>query len=137
MCVAIASRRLPVYQLIKNQPSPPVEESSALRWLRKDYDLAIRHLPEKDLLATCQSIGELYLRLEIFSDALAYQGHKKLVPYKIVSKEGKPYVKVKIKDGETKFFSHEEITAMIMTKMKETVEALLEKKIKDAVITVP
>ncbi|CAN1837700.1 Luminal-binding protein 5 [Linum perenne] len=43
----------------------------------------------------------------------------------------------KIEDGETKFFSPEEISAMIMTKMKETAEALLKKKIKDAVITVP
>ncbi|CAN1837706.1 Luminal-binding protein 5 [Linum perenne] len=44
---------------------------------------------------------------------------------------------VKMKDGETKFFSPEEISAMIMTKMKETAEALLKKKIKDAVVTVP
>ncbi|CAN1346635.1 Luminal-binding protein 4 [Linum perenne] len=65
------------------------------------------------------------------------QRHMKLVPYKIVSKEGKPYIEVKIEDGETKFFSPEEISAMIMTKMKETAEALLKKKIKDAVITVP
>ncbi|CAN1837699.1 Luminal-binding protein 4 [Linum perenne] len=65
------------------------------------------------------------------------QRHMKLVPYKIVSKEGKLYIEVKIEDGETKFFSPEEISAMIMTKMKETAEALLKKKIKDAVITVP
>ncbi|CAN1171556.1 Luminal-binding protein 4 [Linum perenne] len=65
------------------------------------------------------------------------QRHMKLVPYKIVSKEGKSYIEVKIKDGETKFFSPEEITAMIMTKMKETVEALLKKKINDAVVTIP
>ncbi|CAN1298605.1 Protein TONSOKU [Linum perenne] len=49
------------------------EYVEALRWLRKDYDISVRYLPEKDLLATCQSIGELYLRLENFSDALFYQ----------------------------------------------------------------
>ncbi|CAL1373979.1 unnamed protein product [Linum trigynum] len=49
------------------------EYVEALRWLRKDYDISVRYLPEKDLLATCQSIGELYLRLENFSDALVYQ----------------------------------------------------------------
>ncbi|CAN1305981.1 Protein TONSOKU [Linum perenne] len=49
------------------------EYVEALRWLRKDYDVSVRYLPEKDLLATCQSIGELYLRLENFSDALVYQ----------------------------------------------------------------
>ncbi|KAL0317977.1 UNVERIFIED_CONTAM: Luminal-binding protein 4 [Sesamum angustifolium] len=61
----------------------------------------------------------------------------KLVPYKIVNKDGKPYIEVKIKDGETKVFSPEEVSAMILTKMKETAEAYLGKKIKDAVVTVP
>ncbi|PKA55769.1 Luminal-binding protein 5 [Apostasia shenzhenica] len=61
----------------------------------------------------------------------------KLVPYKIVNKDGKPYIQVKIKDGETKVFSPEEISAMVLTKMKETAEAYLGKKIKDAVVTVP
>ncbi|KAF6155338.1 hypothetical protein GIB67_019864 [Kingdonia uniflora] len=61
----------------------------------------------------------------------------KLVPYKIVNKEGKPYIQIKMKDGETKVFSPEEVSAMILTKMKETAEAFLGKKIKDVVVTVP
>lgn len=65
------------------------------------------------------------------------QRDMKLVPYKIVNKDGKPYIQVKIKDGETKVFSPEEISAMILTKMKETAEAFLGKTIKDAVVTVP
>ncbi|KAJ0824265.1 putative Heat shock protein 70 family [Helianthus annuus] len=65
------------------------------------------------------------------------QRDMKLVPYKIVNKDGKPYIQVKLKDGETKVFSPEEISAMILTKMKETAEAFLGKKIKDAVVTVP
>lgn len=65
------------------------------------------------------------------------QRDMKLVPYKIVSKDGKPYIQVKIKDGEVKVFSPEEISAMILTKMKETAEAFLGKTIKDAVVTVP
>ncbi|KAG6753644.1 hypothetical protein POTOM_041634 [Populus tomentosa] len=65
------------------------------------------------------------------------QKDMKLFPYKIVNKDGKPYIEVKIKDGETKVFSPEEISAMVITKMKETAEAFLGKKIKDAVITVP
>ncbi|RWW51861.1 hypothetical protein BHE74_00041761, partial [Ensete ventricosum] len=65
------------------------------------------------------------------------QKDMKLVPYIIVNKDGKPYIQVKIKDGEVKVFSPEEISAMILTKMKETAEAFLGKKIKDAVVTVP
>ncbi|KAJ4828428.1 Luminal-binding protein 5 [Turnera subulata] len=65
------------------------------------------------------------------------QSVMKFVPYKIVNKEGKPYIEVKMKDGKTKAFSPEEISAMVLTKMKETAEAYLGKKIKDAVVTVP
>ncbi|KVH91786.1 Heat shock protein 70, conserved site-containing protein [Cynara cardunculus var. scolymus] len=65
------------------------------------------------------------------------QRDMKLVPYKIVNKDGKPYIQVKLKDGETKVFSPEEISAMILVKMKETAEAFLGKTIKDAVVTVP
>ncbi|KAM7530714.1 hypothetical protein LguiB_034124 [Lonicera macranthoides] len=65
------------------------------------------------------------------------QGDMKMLPYKIVDKEGKPYIEVKIKDGEVKVFSPEEISAMILGKMKETAESYLGKKIKDAVITAP
>ena len=61
----------------------------------------------------------------------------KLVPCKIVNKDGKPYIQVKIKDSKVKVFSLEEISAMVLTKMKETAEAFLGKKIKDAVVTVP
>ncbi|KAE8702662.1 Mediator of RNA polymerase II transcription subunit 37a [Hibiscus syriacus] len=64
------------------------------------------------------------------------QRDTKFLPYKVVNKDGKPYIQVKVK-GETKVFSPEEISAMILTKMKETAEAYLGKKMKDAVITVP
>ncbi|RRT40033.1 hypothetical protein B296_00040597 [Ensete ventricosum] len=74
--------------------------------------------------------------LDRFNDP-EVQRDVKLLPYKIVGKDGKPYIQVKIKDGETKVFSPEEISAMILTKMKETAEAFLGKKIKDAVVTVP
>ncbi|KAJ4778277.1 heat shock protein 70 [Rhynchospora pubera] len=72
----------------------------------------------------------------LFGDKVV-QRDRKLLPYNIVNKEGKPYIEVKIRDGEVKVFSPEEISAMILTKMKETAEAYLGKKIKNAVITVP
>merc|ERR1719271_1260618 len=66
------------------------------------------------------------------------QKDKKLVSYNIVSKEGKPYVSVEMKEGEkAKVFSPEEISAMILTKMKETAEAFLGKTVKNAVVTMP
>ncbi|XP_025985410.1 protein TONSOKU-like isoform X3 [Glycine soja] len=49
------------------------EYVQALKWLRIDYEISLKHLPEKHLLPTCQSLGEMYLRLEHFSDALIYQ----------------------------------------------------------------
>ncbi|CAL5360276.1 unnamed protein product [Camellia sinensis] len=62
----------------------------------------------------------------------------KLVPYKIVNKDGKPYIEFKIKDGEAKVFTPEGVSAMILIKMKETVRhSLGRKSIKDAVVTVP
>jgi len=64
------------------------------------------------------------------------QRDKKLYPYRIVEKEGKPYIQVTWK-GEEKTFSPEEISAMILTKMKETAEAYLGRKVENAVVTCP
>ncbi|KAF8411665.1 hypothetical protein HHK36_004223 [Tetracentron sinense] len=49
------------------------EYVEALKWLRIDYEVSVKYLPEKQLLPTCQSLGEVYLRLEYFKDALIYQ----------------------------------------------------------------
>ncbi|KAK7247552.1 hypothetical protein RIF29_42437 [Crotalaria pallida] len=49
------------------------EYIESLKWLRIDYEVSHKYLPEKDLLPTCQSLGEIYLRLRYFSDALIYQ----------------------------------------------------------------
>lgn len=64
------------------------------------------------------------------------QADVKLWPFKVVNKNSRPYVQVEVK-GDKKTFSPEEISAMILTKMKETAEAFLGKKVKNAVVTVP
>jgi len=59
-----------------------------------------------------------------------------MFPFKVVNKESKPCIEVDLKDGP-KIFQAEEISAMVLTKMKETAEAYLGKEIKNAVVTVP
>ena len=71
-----------------------------------------------------------------FSDS-AVQQDMKHFSYTVVKKDGdKPYIQVKFK-GETKFFAPEEISAMVLTKMKDVAESYLSKKIKAAIVTVP
>jgi heat shock protein 1/8 len=58
-------------------------------------------------------------------------------PFQVIAKEGgKPHVQVEFK-GEQKTFSPEEVSAMILTKMKEIAESYLGTAVTDAVITVP
>ena len=71
-----------------------------------------------------------------FGDA-TIQADMKHWPFKVVPREGdKPFIEVEYM-GETKTFSPEEISAMVLTKMRETAEAYLGRKVKDAVVTVP
>ena len=64
------------------------------------------------------------------------QKDAKLWPFEVINDNSKPKVKVEYK-YEEKVFSPEEISSMVLTKMKETAEAYLGQPIKDAVITVP
>ncbi|XP_074654490.1 LOW QUALITY PROTEIN: heat shock 70 kDa protein-like [Tubulanus polymorphus] len=67
----------------------------------------------------------------------AVQKDVKHWPFKVRSDNaGKPVVEVEFK-GETKKFSPQEVSSMVLTKMKETAEAFLGQRVADAVITVP
>jgi len=70
-----------------------------------------------------------------FGDA-EVQSDLKHFPFKVIDKTGKPIVQVEYR-GETKEFSPEEISSMVLTKMKETAEAYLGGTINNAVVTVP
>merc|ERR1711953_114406 len=62
----------------------------------------------------------------------------KFYPFKVIEKSTKPHVKVETgADKGEKTFAPEEISAMVLGKMKETVEAYLGKKVTHAVVTVP
>jgi heat shock protein 5 len=85
--------------------------------------------PENTLFDVKRIIGRSFNDPEVQRD-------KKLYPYEIVEKDGKPFVRVKVK-GEAKVFAPEEISAMVLTKMKETAEAFLGRKVTNAVVTCP
>jgi len=64
------------------------------------------------------------------------QADMKHWPFKVVDNDGKPSLEVEYR-CETKKFTPEEISAMILTKMKDTAEAFLGRVVVDAVVTVP
>ena len=61
----------------------------------------------------------------------------KYFPFKVIDRNSKPHIKVDTSTGEEKVFAAEEISAMVLIKMKETAEAYLGKKVTHAVVTVP
>ena len=71
-----------------------------------------------------------------FADPIV-QADMKLWPFKVLSGAGdKPMIQVQFM-GEEKKFHPEEVSSMVLTKMKETAEAYLGTKVNDAVVTVP
>merc|ERR1719316_419264 len=65
------------------------------------------------------------------------QSDMKHWPFKVISGDGDiPKIQVTFK-GEEKTFAAEEVSSMVLTKMKETAEAFTGKDIKDVVVTVP
>ena len=71
-----------------------------------------------------------------FSDPLVQEDIKRY-PFKVVGDASdRPQIIVQTKDGEKKYYP-EEISAMLLQKMKQMVESYVGEEVKDAVITVP
>jgi L1 cell adhesion molecule like protein len=70
-----------------------------------------------------------------FEDA-EVQSDLKHFPFKVIGKGGKPVITVEYR-GEQKEFTPEEISSMVLIKMKETAESYLGQTITNAVVTVP
>lgn len=85
--------------------------------------------PTRTIFSVKRLIGRKFADKEVQHD-------RKLLPYNVVNKDGKPYVEVEIK-GEKKLFSPEEISSFILIKMKQIAENFLGREVKHAVITVP
>jgi len=85
--------------------------------------------PENTVFDVKRLIGRRYNDKSVQSD-------KKLFPFAVVNKDDKPYVQVTI-DDKPRQFAPEEVSAMILVKMKEIAEAYLGHDISNAVVTVP
>lgn len=86
--------------------------------------------PENTIYAIKRLIGRKYKDKTVAAD-------QKLLSYKIVpDTAGNPLVSVTVKKEE-KQFTPEEISAMILQKMKEIAETFIGQKVKNAVVTVP
>jgi len=70
-----------------------------------------------------------------FGDA-EVQADMKHFPFKIIDRAGKPVIEVEFK-GEKKVFTPEEISSMVLTKMREIAESYLGGTVNNAVVTVP
>jgi len=85
--------------------------------------------PENTVFDVKRLIGRKY-------NDKSVQADKKLFPFKLVSKDEKPYVEIDV-EGDKKTYAPEEVSAMILGKMRSTAEAFLGSDVKHAVVTVP
>jgi len=65
------------------------------------------------------------------------QYDKKYMPYEIIDKDTRPYIQITTASGDKKVYAPEEISAMVLGKMKDIAESFSGKKIKNAIVTVP
>ena len=85
--------------------------------------------PERTVYVVKRLVGRNFKDKEVQKDM-------KYLAYKIIDKAGKPYISIETTAGK-KILSPEEISAMILVKMKEIAESYLGKEVKHAVVTVP
>lgn len=85
--------------------------------------------PENTIFDVKRLIGRTWDDKSVQKDIQYY-------PFKVINKNGKPHISVEA-NGEEKVFAPEEVSAMVLGKMREIAEGFLGKKINNAVITVP
>ncbi|THD23115.1 Glucose-regulated protein 78 [Fasciola hepatica] len=85
--------------------------------------------PENTVFDVKRMIGRTFDDSSVQKDIAHY-------PFKVVNKNNRPYVSVQV-GSETKMFAPEEISALVLGKMKQSAEAFLGKPVTHAVVTVP
>ncbi|KAK3089377.1 hypothetical protein FSP39_003136 [Pinctada imbricata] len=85
--------------------------------------------PQNTIFDAKRLIGRKFTDLSVQSDMKHW-------PFKVANDHWKPKLQAEYK-GEVKTFSPEEISSMVLTKMKETAEAYLGQKVTNVVVTVP
>ena len=86
--------------------------------------------PSRSIYVIKRLMGRSFNEPEVQSDM-------KMVPYEVTNKDGKPWVAVDIPGSGKKKISPEEISSMILQKMKQIAENYLGEEVKYAVVTVP
>ena len=86
--------------------------------------------PENTIFDVKRLIGRQYHDKSVVADS-------KLLPYKIVSKDGRPFIQLSGDSGKGQVYAPEEISAMILHKLKQTAESYLGREVDRAVVTVP
>jgi len=85
--------------------------------------------PENTVFDSKRLIGRVFSDPTVVKDRAVW-------PFKVVNRDGKPAISITTNDG-TKSYMAEEISAMILSKMKQIAEAYLSETVKYAVVTVP
>jgi heat shock protein 1/8 len=85
--------------------------------------------PENTIFDAKRLIGRKF-------DDPAVQSDIQHFPFKVISEDNKPKIQATYQ-GELKTFQPEEISSMVLTKMKETAESYIGEPVTDAVVTVP
>ncbi|KAF2091638.1 78 kDa glucose-regulated protein precursor [Saccharata proteae CBS 121410] len=85
--------------------------------------------PHRTIFDIKRLIGRKFAEKDVQNDI-------KHFPFKVISKNGQPHVDVEVK-GEERTFTPEEISAMVLGKMKEVAESYLGETVTNAVVTVP
>ncbi|KAI9829160.1 MAG: ATPase with role in protein import into the ER [Thelocarpon impressellum] len=85
--------------------------------------------PKRTIFDVKRLIGRKYADKDVQADA-------KHFPFNIVKKDGKPSVEVDV-SGKARSFTPEEVSAMILGKMKDIAESYLGHEVTHAVVTVP